>query len=144
MGSAWDLGVTSAGPALTRRVLLEWRRLAYPFGNTLANATLLHGLPASQGAASLLLIGCGDPRNLLASIGASSGRHALCQLRVALNDISSGVLARSALLLLMASELDPGSDADMDLLWDVWYNAQWLPDTCARTRPFLERLAQGR
>ena len=127
-------------------MLLEWRRLAYPFGNTLANPTLLHSLPPSQSSAAMLLLGCGDPRNLLASVGASSqqGPCALSRLHVVLNDVAPGVLARSALLLLMAAELDPDSNSDMDLLWDVWYNAEWLPDTCARTRPFLKRLEQCR
>ncbi len=133
----------------SRRVLLEWHQLSYPFGNTPASDALLQSLPPEQSRASLLLLGCGDPRHLLASVGCTTHLHGggrgtgLAQLHVVLNDVVPHVLARTALLLLLARELDADSADDMDVLWDVWHNAVWLQGTWARMRPFVQRLLDG-
>ncbi len=49
---------------------------------------------------------------------------------------------RNALLLLLARELDPESDKDMERLWDVWSNVAWHAGTWDAIQPHVEALLQ--
>jgi hypothetical protein len=71
----------------------------------------------------VLLLGCGDVRNALTTAAALHKAGASSSCEVHLNDISDAVLARNALLLAAAANIDPQKAADVQFLWAVWFNA---------------------
>lgn len=79
----------------------------------------------------ILLIGCGDIRNLLCSLSSRPPAH-VNSMQVHLNDINAMVLARSALLLHICAGIDPSCAEDIGFLWDVWYNTVWSKETFSR------------
>ncbi|KIW74850.1 hypothetical protein Z517_11620 [Fonsecaea pedrosoi CBS 271.37] len=88
----------------------------YPIGNTPA-VHLTRGLPYKQ-SANILLLGCGDVRNILFTVYSDqrSGR----KLDVTCCDIEPAVIARNILLLtLLLDDVDGSNDAS---IWDIYYH----------------------
>jgi hypothetical protein len=75
------------------------------------------------------MLGCGDIRNLLWTAGQCKSQQALS---FHLNDHSPAVCARNVLLLYIAQHMNPDISADVQYLWDVWYNGFWGEDTRQR------------
>ncbi|OQV09597.1 hypothetical protein CLAIMM_13704 [Cladophialophora immunda] len=88
----------------------------YPIGNTPA-VHLTRGLPYKQ-PANILLLGCGDVRNVLFTVYSDqrSGR----KLDVTCCDIEPAVIARNILLLtLLLDDVDGSNDAS---IWNIYYH----------------------
>ncbi|VDC05359.1 unnamed protein product [Peniophora sp. CBMAI 1063] len=83
----------------------------YPFGNTSA-VCLTRDLPPRE-PASLLLLGCGDPRNVLYTVFCEAARG----LDFTCCDWDPGVLARNVLLLSLISD-----DKPQDQLWSIFFH----------------------
>ncbi|KAG8707441.1 hypothetical protein FRC08_000494 [Ceratobasidium sp. 394] len=88
----------------------------YPLGNTPA-VSLTQDLSPEQ-SAEILLLGCGDPRNILYTLYAdvvapSSPR----KLDITCCDIEPAVLARNILLFTLIE-----GDAHIDRVWDIFYH----------------------
>jgi hypothetical protein len=77
----------------------------------------------------VLMLGCGDIRNLLWTAGQCEAKQ---PLSFHLNDWSPGVCARNVLLLHIVQHMDPANPADVQYLWDVWYNGFWGETTRQR------------
>ncbi|CAL8466406.1 g5942 [Coccomyxa elongata] len=75
----------------------------YPIGNT-KSFSVFHAFPGDVFEA--LFLGCGDVRNVLATARHASTYRSLKQLTVHINDNTRQIIARAALLLLLANELD--------------------------------------
>ncbi|OAP54571.1 hypothetical protein AYL99_11019 [Fonsecaea erecta] len=88
----------------------------YPIGNTPA-VHLTRGVPYKQ-SANILLLGCGDVRNILFTVYSdqASGR----KLDVTCCDIEPAVIARNILLLtLLLDDVDGSNDAS---IWNIYYH----------------------
>ncbi len=108
---------------------------------------LLSALPDTITHARVLLLEAPDPLTLLASI-AGCPPH-VKSVDVVLHHSSGPQAARLALLLLLAAELDPGSAAHMEMLWDVLANAVWPKGEAwwqqlGGKDGFIQRLLDGR
>ncbi|GMH37531.1 hypothetical protein BSKO_05404 [Bryopsis sp. KO-2023] len=107
----------------------------YPIGNTPAR-NLFEGLgPASS---SVLLLGCGDVRNVLESCRQS--KSARKKLAFALNDFNSSTIARDVLLLTIADQIDASNVDDVDFLWSVWYNLRLSEKQFLRLREVVKEI----
>ncbi|KAG8795946.1 hypothetical protein FRC12_007759 [Ceratobasidium sp. 428] len=88
----------------------------YPLGNTPA-ISLTQDLSPEQ-SADILLLGCGDPRNVLytlyADVVASSTPR---KLDITCCDLEPAVLARNILLFTLLEEQE-----DIDRIWDIFYH----------------------
>ena len=97
----------------------------YAMGNTPArDITELLGTSAEQHV-DVLLLACGDVRNFLCSLSELSlrkPRERPKSLSFHLNDYDPSVTARDAVLLEIASVINPDVPADVDFLWNIWYN----------------------
>ncbi|KAK3941000.1 hypothetical protein QBC46DRAFT_458595 [Diplogelasinospora grovesii] len=89
--------------------LLSW---FYPVGNTPA-VCLTQAIPPDEKQASILLLGCGDVRNVLFTAHADEGR----KLDVTCCDIERATLARNVILLSLI--LDNTGDDDN---WEIYYH----------------------
>ncbi|KAG8739431.1 hypothetical protein FRC10_005640 [Ceratobasidium sp. 414] len=88
----------------------------YPLGNTPA-VSLTQDLSPEQ-SADILLLGCGDPRNILYTLYADvtvSSRPR--KLDITCCDIEPAVLARNILLFTLVEDQEP-----IDQVWDVFYH----------------------
>lgn len=98
-------------------------------------------LTASRNITQVLLIGCGDIRNILASLSARPPPH-VTRMQLHLNDMNVAVLARSALMLHLVCTglVDAARPGDVQFLWDVWYNTVWSAATHDRFRGAVQSL----
>eukprot|EP00897_Mesotaenium_endlicherianum_P005420 jgi/Mesen1/4906/ME000244S04079 len=94
-----------------------------------------------------VLLRCSNSAQTLASrgegIGTSEGGQQKRHLRFHLNDSNDVVLARAALLLLVASECDASSESDLDFLWAMWYHLALTKEQGARLSCYISRLASS-
>ena len=92
----------------------------------------------------MLFIGCGDIRNILASLSTRPPPH-VTRMQLHLNDMNAAVLARSALMLHMVCTglIDAARPGDMQFLWDVWYNTVWSEATQDRFRGAVQSLLES-
>ncbi|PFX17639.1 hypothetical protein AWC38_SpisGene18026 [Stylophora pistillata] len=94
----------------------------YAMGNTPArDITELLGTSAEQHV-DVLLLACGDVRNFLCSLSELSlrkPRERPKSLSFHLNDYDPSVTARDAVLLEIASVINPDVPADVDFLWNI-------------------------
>ncbi|BDA51223.1 hypothetical protein COCOBI_18-1000 [Coccomyxa sp. Obi] len=127
-------------PNCCRRVLQELQPIYYPIGNT-RSFSVFHAVPGDVFEA--LFLGCGDVRNVLATARDASKFRSLKHLTVHINDKERQIIARAALLLLLASELDAGCEEDMHFLWDVWYCLDLSHAQNSRLKKYLDRLMAG-
>ncbi len=97
----------------------------YAMGNTRArDMTELLGTSKEQDL-DLLLLACGDVRNVLCTVSELSLRkphERPKSLNFHLNDYDPSVVARNAVLLEIASVINPDIQTDIDFLWNIWYN----------------------
>eukprot|EP00897_Mesotaenium_endlicherianum_P005407 jgi/Mesen1/4895/ME000244S04082 len=119
--------------------------ILYLIGNTRAQSLVdLDELPVGEDA-NVLLLGCGDIRHVLQTAATNDSARSQGGLRKRhlafhLNDSNDVVLARAALLLLVVSDCDASSDADLDFLWAVWYHLLLTKEQSARLASCLDRL----
>ncbi|TFY65882.1 hypothetical protein EVG20_g5216 [Dentipellis fragilis] len=114
------------------------RSIFYPIGNT-SPVCLTKDIAPDQ-SASVLLLGCGDPRNILYTLYASGTDKAICMSRLELLvdqapdtcmaaavrrmldftccDIDPAVLARNYLLFTMLVD----DQISLDYVWDIFYD----------------------
>ena len=79
----------------------------------------------------MLFLGCGDLRSpLLTAVGTNHNQY----LHIHINDGSLLNIARNILLVKIISspDYDPSKEADMNYIWDLWYNATWPEITLKR------------
>ena len=79
----------------------------------------------------VLFLGCGDLKSpLTTAIGANHNQY----LHIHINDNSLPIIARNILILKLFSsqDFDPCSVADLDYLWNLWYDATWPESTLKR------------
>ncbi|KAL0950293.1 hypothetical protein HGRIS_010272 [Hohenbuehelia grisea] len=89
----------------------------YPIGNT-APVSLTQHLPPEE-PATVLLLGCGDPRNILFTVHTD---HAIGprKLDVTCCDWEPGTLARNAILLTLIADTDEAAWSTK--LWNIFYH----------------------
>ncbi|KAI9800007.1 MAG: hypothetical protein M1833_003536 [Piccolia ochrophora] len=105
----------------------------YPTGNTPA-VNLLRDFPTPEsinsdidGKIRLLLLGCGDPRDILFSLWCEDNQKGQRSYDFTCCDVDAAVLARNAVLFgLIADEEDPMT------LWDIFYHL-FVPESCLQT-----------
>ena len=96
-------------------------RYFYAIGNT--QSTDLTESCRVPPDAKLLLLACGDIRNILYTVKEVSQLHqAPKSLTFHINDIDDVLLARNTVLLHAVKNIDPDKGKDVDFLWNIWYN----------------------
>lgn len=117
----------------------------YAIGNTPArDITELLGT-SSDKHVDVLLLACGDVRNFLCSLSELSLRkphERPKSLSFHLNDYDPSVIARNAVLLEVASVINPDVPADVDFLWNIWYNLALSVADFDRLRKVLTELLE--
>ena len=117
----------------------------YAMGNTRArDVTELLGTSKEQHL-DLLLLACGDVRNILCTVSELSLRkphERPKSLNFHLNDYDPTVIARNAVLLEAAGVINPDNPADIDFLWNIWYNLALSKSHCERLRKILSELLE--
>ena len=115
----------------------------YAMGNTRArDVTELLGTTKEQNL-DLLLLACGDVRNILCTVSELSLRkydERPKSLNFHLNDYDPSVVARNAILLEVASVINPDIQTDIDFLWNIWYNLALSRPHFIRLRKILSEL----
>ena len=115
----------------------------YAMGNTPArDITELLGTSNNKHV-DVLLLACGDVRNFLCSLSELSLRkphERPKSLSFHLNDYDPSVIARDAVLLEVASVIHPDVPADVDFLWNIWYNLALSVADFDRLREVLTKL----
>ncbi|KAG8755748.1 hypothetical protein FRC11_005812 [Ceratobasidium sp. 423] len=93
------------------------KQFFYPIGNTPA-ISLTQDLSPEQPTADILLLGCGDPRNILFTLYSdlTVGKDAR-KLDITCCDIQPAVLARNILLFLLLDE-----NEIIDRVWDIFFH----------------------
>ncbi|CAE7201000.1 unnamed protein product, partial [Rhizoctonia solani] len=91
------------------------KQFFYPIGNTAA-ISLTQDLSPEQSAADILLLGCGDPRNILFTLylDLTIGTR---KLDITCCDIEPAVLARNILLFSLLDQ-----NENIDRVWDIFYH----------------------
>ena len=117
----------------------------YAMGNTRArDVTELFGTSKQQHL-DLLLLACGDVRNILCTVSELSLRkphERPTSLNFHLNDYDPTVVARNAVLLEIAGVINPDIPADTDFLWNIWYNLALSKSHFDRLRKNLSELLE--
>ncbi|RPA82864.1 hypothetical protein BJ508DRAFT_375376 [Ascobolus immersus RN42] len=93
----------------------------YAFGNT-PPVCLTDSIPP-EAAADVLLLGCGDPRNVLYTLTASiskDGQSSHPYLDFTCCDIEPAIIARNILLLTLLA--DNPDNSKLDLIWNAFYH----------------------
>ena len=98
---------------------------SYSMGNTRArDLTELLGTSKEHNL-DLLLLASGDVRNILFTVSEMSRRkpeERAKRLNFHLNDYDPTVVARNAIILEVASTINPDIPEDINFLWNIWYN----------------------
>ena len=117
----------------------------YAMGNTSArDLTTLLGTSREQHL-DLLLLASGDIRNVLCTVSDLSLRKRQERpksLNFHLNDYDPSVVARNAVLVEAACEINPDIPADVDFLWNIWYNLALSKDHFDRLCNVLSKLLE--
>ncbi|KAL9951373.1 hypothetical protein ACROYT_G044026 [Oculina patagonica] len=117
----------------------------YAMGNTRArDMTELLGTSKEQDL-DLLLLACGDVRNVLCTVYELSLRkphERPKSLNFHLNDYDPSVVARNAVILEVASVTNPDIQTDIDFLWNIWYNLALSKSHFDRLRKILSGLLE--
>ncbi|PFX17637.1 hypothetical protein AWC38_SpisGene18024 [Stylophora pistillata] len=115
----------------------------YAMGNTRArDVTELLGTSKEQHL-DLLLLASGDVRNFLFTVSELSLRRPHDRprsLSFHFNDYDPSVIARNAVLIQVANEINPDIPADVDFLWNIWYNLALSQDNFDRLQQVMCRL----
>ncbi|KAH6912448.1 hypothetical protein BKA70DRAFT_1263866 [Coprinopsis sp. MPI-PUGE-AT-0042] len=102
---------------MSQPVLWPTKTFFYPVGNTPA-IHLTASLPPEQ-RADVLLLGCGDVRNILFTVYMES-EHLQKELDFTCNDHEPAILTRN--LLLYTLLLDDPESVDLKKLWNIYYH----------------------
>ena len=117
----------------------------YAMGNTRArDLTELLGTTKEQHLDLLLLVS-GDIRNVLCTVSDLSLRKRQERpksLNFHLNDYDPSVVARNAVLVEVAYVINPDIPADVDFLWNIWYNLALSKAHFDRLRSVLSGLLE--
>ena len=117
----------------------------YAMGNTPArDITELLGT-SNDKHVDVLLLACGDVRNFLCSLSELSLRkphERPKSLSFHLNDYDPSVIARDAVLIEVARAINPDVPADVDFLWNIWYNLALSVADFDRLREVLTKLVE--
>ena len=117
----------------------------YAMGNTPArDITELLGT-SNDKHVDVLLLACGDVRNFLCSLSELSLRkphERPKSLSFHLNDYDPSVIARDAVLIEVARAINPDVPADVDFLWNIWYNLALSVADFDRLRKVLTELLE--
>ncbi|KAK7058233.1 hypothetical protein R3P38DRAFT_2844927, partial [Favolaschia claudopus] len=121
----WDMRRRPLFLPTTMAQLLFWpgKLFFYPIGNTSAVSLARDVSPDKD--ISLLLLGCGDPRNVLFTL-VSEHKSATRKLDFTCVDFEPGVLARNVLLLSLIIDKKP-----MDQIFDIFFHFYLEPHTLA-------------
>eukprot|EP00897_Mesotaenium_endlicherianum_P005406 jgi/Mesen1/4894/ME000244S04085 len=136
---------SSWGPSPARNLSFKRSQYWHLIGSTQAQSLVdLDELTVGEDA-SVLLLGFGDIRHVLQTAAANDparrpGGLRKRHLAFHLNDSNDVALARAALLLLVASDCDASSDANLDFLWAVWYHLSLTKEQSARLASCFDRL----
>jgi len=118
----------------------------YAMGNTRArDVTELLGTSKEQHL-DLLLLACGDVRNILCTVSELSLRKSHerpTSLNFHLNDYDPTVVARNAVLLEAAGVINPDIPDDIDFLWNIWYNLALSQSHFDRLRKIISKLLES-
>jgi hypothetical protein len=93
-------------------------RFLYCYGNSAPEDLCLYAQPTTD-ELSLLLLGCGDLRNVLYTISEAKRKGLNCQLSFTMNDWRPEILARNAIILFA---LYNEADLNADHLSQFWYS----------------------
>ncbi|TKA82451.1 hypothetical protein B0A49_00050 [Cryomyces minteri] len=116
--------------------LREW---FYPIGNTpavnlLRDVSLHHDESEQTQTVELLLLACGDPRNILFSLFCHDGQSAPCAFKFTCCDYEPAVLGRNIILLTLiadqrlAGQSDKEKDRISSTLWNIFYHV-FIPES---------------
>ncbi|KAG8721744.1 hypothetical protein FRC08_010625 [Ceratobasidium sp. 394] len=108
----------------------------YPLGNT--TATCLTQDLAPEQDADILLLGCGDPRNILYSVYADVTSKGSRKLDITCCDMEPAVLARNVLLFALIEEQEP-----MESLWDIFFHFNINKRAASRLCDISSQLSQA-
>ncbi|KAI9656846.1 MAG: hypothetical protein M1821_003485 [Bathelium mastoideum] len=99
---------------MLRTTVVNTLNFFYPLGNTPA-VCLTQDLAPEQ-SATILLLGCGDVRNVLFTTFADPGKH----IDVTCCDIEPAILARNVLLFTLL--IDDDKNQNLEQIWDIYYH----------------------
>ncbi|KAL1730978.1 hypothetical protein EV714DRAFT_236376 [Schizophyllum commune] len=101
---------------MAHSIIFPRQSFFYAIGNTSAEV-LSDSLPPEE-RLDLLLLGCGDPRNILYTVysDASAGSRAY---DITCCDVEPAILTRNVLLFTLLAETDKGSDT---AIWEIFYH----------------------
>ncbi|KAK4169848.1 hypothetical protein QBC43DRAFT_38684 [Cladorrhinum sp. PSN259] len=105
----------------------------YPFGNTTA-VLLTQNLAPDHQQADILLLGCGDVRNILFSVHSDPGR----KMDITCCDIESATIARNILLLTLILDDKDGQKNEEN--WDIYYHLHLSNNCIGRLRAQATKL----
>ena len=118
------------------QVVFPRGQYSYAFGNTPAVGLAVYFRTSrTDDSLQILLLGCGDVRNLFSTVSELSQRqHDMipASLSFHLNDHDPSILARDAIILEFALSINPDSDLDVEFLWNLWYNLVLAGDESER------------
>nr|XP_018905173.1 PREDICTED: uncharacterized protein LOC109035832 isoform X2 [Bemisia tabaci] len=106
----------------------------YPLGNT-PPVSLAQDLPPEQDA-DILLLGCGDARNILFSCFVDNARR----MDVTCCDIEPGIQARNVLLYSLL--IDDKLNLNVDRIWNIYYHWSLDDDSVELLGTQIEKLLQ--
>ncbi|EUC54470.1 mynd finger protein [Rhizoctonia solani AG-3 Rhs1AP] len=93
------------------------KQFFYPIGNTAA-ISLTQDLSPEQSAADILLLGCGDPRNIIFTLYSDLMiNHSTRKLDITCCDIEPAILARNIILFSLLDQ-----NENIDRVWDIFYH----------------------
>ncbi|EUC54478.1 MYND finger protein, partial [Rhizoctonia solani AG-3 Rhs1AP] len=92
------------------------KQFFYPIGNTAA-FSLTQDLSPEQSTADILLLGCGDPRNILYTLYSDLTIGQARKIDVTCCDLEPAVLARNILLFSLLDQ-----NENIDRVWDIFYH----------------------
>ena len=113
----------------------------YAFGNTSAEDAL-KGLDFATADVSILMLACGDIRHILKTVSKVNDGSGIERLKFVINDMEEAVIARDLCLLFMIDQLDVDNEADVALLWAIWYNIELSADQHKRFTYLLRHLVE--
>ena len=111
----------------------------YAFGNTSAEDALKE-LDFATADVSILMLVCGDIRHILKTVSKVNDDSGIESLKFVINDMEEAVIARDLCLLFMIDQLDVDNEADVALLWAVWYNIELSADQHKRFTDLLRHV----
>ncbi|XP_067687504.1 uncharacterized protein [Haliotis asinina] len=123
--------------------ILHPMSMHFPIGNTRPFDVTL-GCQVDK-ECDMLLLGCGDIRNVLHTIhelhtrGTTKSKDQT--INIHLNDIDDSILGRDLILLYLAGTIDPNSSEDLRFLWGVWYDALLSQEHLQRLKQVMKEVA---